>query len=427
MPPPRQGGGLVLRVVMLGARRPPPLWGWGHAAPPAGGRLIPAVVCFRLEICGLFPTGGMHKKIGRFPEIGSFLKSRFRSVTSVTSVIILNFGYVSVTRRAFAPFASSGHWSLSLLARRAVSAGSARGRSPASRGGVKCACGCGVVARARHRLRPHPTAHRVVRRRVARHSRRMSLVVRWRVAVGLGVGRVIAQELRAVEGGHAVVGEGTGGGQSWALVDSRWVRCCSWSCARVGLGWRSAGGSCLRSACTALGCHEGRSSGPPKRVECKPLSRVERAFTSAQRVRWSSCLCSSNHISVMIMLELHWACCTLRLLCGLRVLCSSGRRAIAMAAVAAAAAAAAACACACAGCVMWVYSTQHVCAAGRCDGVVKSFGDAVAGLKQARVAVRIAGHVRAGPAGRPEWRERSTPDLPFYADAKLFYAGIHRA
>jgi hypothetical protein len=78
--------------------------------------------------------------------------------------------FISVTfplrLRAFR--ASSGHRSgLSLCSRGACVGGVVQGRSPASRGGAKCACGCGVVVRARHKLRPHPTAHRVVRRRIA--------------------------------------------------------------------------------------------------------------------------------------------------------------------------------------------------------------------------------------------------------------------
>jgi|SaaInlStandDraft_1057018.scaffolds.fasta_scaffold256304_1 hypothetical protein len=37
MPPPRQGGDLVYCAVVLGARWPPPLWGWGHVTSPHGG------------------------------------------------------------------------------------------------------------------------------------------------------------------------------------------------------------------------------------------------------------------------------------------------------------------------------------------------------------------------------------------------------
>jgi hypothetical protein len=243
----------------------PPLRGRRHAAPPAGGRLSLTLSCWVLD--GLHPYGGggmpppqqggdlfrlcdsrhkykkihgsfrdaragrrtrlcmyagrMHKKIGRFPEIGSFLKYDL-DLTSISVTFLLRL-------RAFHVERSPARLGLFLLARRVCRRWGRRGGSVAGVSRwrevrVRVWGGCArdtQIASASDGSSSRTAAGRAVFRMslagcVSGESRRVSLVGGGGVRGGCDVG----------SGGEFGVGVGLGTG--WARVGLRlgssWVR-----------------------------------------------------------------------------------------------------------------------------------------------------------------------------------------------------------
>jgi hypothetical protein len=235
MSPPQQGGGLVLRCH-VGCSTASTLMGVGACRPPSRGATYSGCATLvinirkstvfrdaragrRTRLC--MYAGRMHKKIGRFPEIGSFLKYDL-DLTSISVTFLLRL-------RAFHVERSPARLGLFLLARRVCRRWGRRGGSVAGVSRwrevrVRVWGGCAratQIASASDGSSSRTAAGRAVFRMslagcVSGESRRVSLVGGGGVRGGCDVG----------SGGEFGVGVGLGTG--WARVGLRlgssWVR-----------------------------------------------------------------------------------------------------------------------------------------------------------------------------------------------------------